>query len=96
MMLAVRRFGFDFVHAAAAARVINVATNLAALGWFIAGGHILWHTGLAMAAANVVGAQVGTRLALQRGARFVRTALIVVVSALILKTGWDALQLLGH
>lgn len=96
MMLAVRRFGFDFVHAAAAARVINVATNLAALGWFIAGGHILWHTGLAMAVANVVGAQVGTRLALQRGARFVRTALIVVVSALILKTGWDALQLLAH
>jgi hypothetical protein len=95
MMLAVRRFGFDFVHAAAAARVINVATNLAALGWFIGAGHILWHTGLAMAAANILGAQVGTRMALQRGARFVRATLIVVVSALVLKTGWDALHILG-
>jgi uncharacterized membrane protein YfcA len=54
MMLAVRRFGFDFVHAAAAARVINFAAILAALGWFISGGHILWHMGLAMAAANLL------------------------------------------
>jgi uncharacterized protein len=96
MMLAIRYYGFDFLHAAAAARTINVATNLAALGWFIAAGHILWSTSLAMAAANVLGAQVGTRLALRGGVHFVRRVFIAVVSALILRTAYDALPLLLH
>jgi uncharacterized protein len=33
---------------------------------------------------------LGTRMALKHGSGFVRIAFIVVVSALILKTGWDA------
>jgi uncharacterized membrane protein YfcA len=43
-----------------------------------------------MAAANVAGSSVGTHLALRHGAGFVRVAFLVVVGALILKTGWDA------
>ena len=43
-----------------------------------------------MAAANVVGSLLGTRLALKPGTGFVRIVFIVVVSALILKTGYDA------
>jgi uncharacterized membrane protein YfcA len=43
-----------------------------------------------MAVANVVGSLLGTRLALKHGTAFVRVFFIVVVSALILKTGFDA------
>ena len=96
MMFAVRRLGFDFVHAAASARVLNVATNLAALAWFIHSGNILLGVGLAMGVANIAGAQLGARLALRRGTRFVRIMMIIVVTALIARTGWDALQLMRH
>ena len=44
-----------------------------------------------MAAANVAGAQVGTRLALTRGTRFVRLVFIGVVATLIARTAWVAL-----
>lgn len=44
-----------------------------------------------MALANVAGSLIGTRLALRHGTGFVRGAFILVVTALILKTGWDAL-----
>ena len=57
---------------------------------FAAKGHIWWHFVVAMAAANVVGSLLGTRLALKHGTGFVRIVFIVVVSALILKTGYDA------
>ena len=90
MLLFIRCYGFDFVHAAAAARIVNVATNATALLWFAAHGSVLWALGLPMALANVAGAQVGTRLALRGGARFVRVAFAAVVAALIVKTGWDA------
>ncbi len=43
-----------------------------------------------LAVANVAGSLVGTRLALRHGAGFVRVAFLLVVAALIAKTGWDA------
>lgn len=90
MLLFVRLYGFDFLNAGASARVVNVATNLSALAWFGVHGHLLWALGLGMAAANVAGAQVGTRLALRQGAGFVRWVFVAVVSVLIAKTAWDA------
>ncbi len=90
MLLFIRLYGFDFINAAASARVLNVATNLSALAWFTGHGHVLWGVGLAMAAANVAGSQLGTRLALKRGAGFVRGVFVLVVGALIVKTAWDA------
>jgi uncharacterized membrane protein YfcA len=86
----VRMLGWDFLNASAAAKRLNFATNVAALAWFIPHGHVLWALALPMAFANVVGSAVGTGLALKHGASFVRVAFLVVVGALILKTGWDA------
>lgn len=86
----VRGLGWDFLHASAAAKRLNFATNVAALAWFIPHGHVDWALALPMAAANVAGSQVGTRLALRHGAGFVRGVFLVVVGALICKTAWDA------
>ena len=86
----VRLLGFDFLNASASAKVMNTATNLAALALFTAKGHVWWQIALVMAVANVAGSLAGTRLALKHGAGFVRIGFIAVVSALILKTGWDA------
>ena len=43
-----------------------------------------------LAVTNVAGSLLGTRMALARGAGFVRGMFIVVVSVLIAKTAWDA------
>ena len=53
---------------------------------------MLWPLGLAMAAANLAGAQLGTRVALRRGAGFVRGLFLIVVAVLTAKTAWDALH----
>ena len=46
----VRCYGYDFLHAGASARVVNVAANAAALSYFASHGLVLWHVGAAMAA----------------------------------------------
>ena len=94
VFLFVRVLGHDFLQASANAKVLNMATNLSALGLFASTGHVWWQVGAAMAVANVAGALIGSRLALRYGAGFVRHAFILVVGALILKTGWDALKTL--
>jgi uncharacterized membrane protein YfcA len=90
VFLFVRLLGFDFLHASASAKLMNTATNAAALALFAWKGHVWWHLALGMAVANVAGSLLGTRLALKHGAGFVRGMFIAVVSALIAKTAWDA------
>lgn len=90
IFLFVRCLGYDFLHASAAAKLLNVSTNLAAIALFAATGHVWWKLGLTLAVANVTGSLIGTRLALRHGTRFVRRVFILVVAALILKTAHDA------
>ncbi|NJA88339.1 TSUP family transporter [Rhodocyclus tenuis] len=92
IFLFVRVFGFDFLHASAAAKVVNVATNLAATAYFVPHGYYLLLVGSLMAVANVGGSFVGTRLALKNGSAFVRTIFLFVVSALIVKFAWDTVR----
>jgi uncharacterized membrane protein YfcA len=94
IFLFVRLLGYDFLNASASAKLLNVATNLAAIGLFASKGLIWWHVGLTMAVANVAGSLLGARLALRHGSGFVRWVFVAVVSLLILKTGTDALRML--
>lgn len=91
----VRGFGYDFLHASASAKLINVATNLAALALFAGNGHVLWQTAGVMALCNVAGSVVGSRAALRGGAVFVRRLFLLVMGALIAKIAWDLLARAG-
>lgn len=84
-------FGFSFLAASASAKLVNVVTNLAALAYFVPHGHVLYGVAIPMAACNIAGSLVGTRLALRLGSAFVRRVFVVVVSALILRLAWDVL-----
>ena len=85
----VRFLGYDFLNASASSKLMNTATNFSALALFTWQGHVWWHLAIPMALANVIGSLIGTRLALQYGAGFVRYAFLVVVSMLIMKTAYD-------
>ena len=92
VFLLVGAVGLSFLHASATAKIVNTATNLAALALFAYGGHVLWVLGAAMAAANLLGSQIGTRLAIRRGSGWVRRVFVVVVSALVLRLAYDVLS----
>ena len=95
IFLFVRFFGFDFLSASAAAKIVNVACNISALIWFGYSGHLLWQLGLLMAVCQIAGSLVGTRLALKHGSGFVRKLFLVVVGLLIVKTAFDTFKRLG-
>ncbi|NUU04189.1 sulfite exporter TauE/SafE family protein [Herbaspirillum robiniae] len=90
VFLFVRVFSYDFLSASAVSKFVNIATNLAALCWFGYSGHVIWQLGLLMAIFNIGGSLVGTRLAMKHGSVFVRKLFLVVVSALIVKSAYDA------
>ena len=93
VFLFVRLLGYDFLNASASAKLLNVSTNIAALILFTAKGHVV---ALCVAAGcgQRGGQPAGHTHGLKHGAGFVRWIFIVVVSALILKTGYDGFALI--
>ncbi|KPC58836.1 sulfite exporter TauE/SafE family protein [Streptomyces chattanoogensis] len=79
----------DLVASSATAKVVNVCTNIGALTMFAVQGTVLWQLGALLASFNLVGGLLGARMALKRGAGFVRGVLVVVVVALLGKLAFD-------
>ena len=75
--------------ASANAKVVNFASNLAALAIFASQGVVRWDVALPMAAAQFLGGAFGARLAVRRGDRFVRWVVLAVVICLVVKIAVD-------
>lgn len=81
--------GFDFLHASAYAKLVNLATNLGSITLFIVKGKILWPVALPMAVCNGAGGAIGARLAIAKGNRFIRVFFLLVVIATLLRFLYD-------
>jgi uncharacterized membrane protein YfcA len=81
--------GRSLLGASADAKIVNFASNLAAVAIFAWRGTILWQLALPMAGGQLLGGLVGTRLALEGGAKLVRIMVVVVSGALIAKLAYD-------
>jgi uncharacterized membrane protein YfcA len=88
--------GLGLIRAIATTKMLNLSTNIAALIAMIAGGQVIWLLGLAMAVANVMGAQVGAMLAMRFNGRGVRPLLVVMSIALTVKLLADPANPLGQ
>ena len=82
-------FGFDFLTAAAGAKVANVATNVSAVAYFVATDHVLYALALPMALCNIAGSLTGARLAMGKGRPYIRILFLAVLAALIVKLALD-------
>jgi hypothetical protein len=80
---------FDFLHASAHAKLVNLATNLGSVTLFIVKGKIVWGIALPMAVANMAGGFIGAKLAIAKGNKFIRGFFLVVIVGILLRFCWD-------
>jgi hypothetical protein len=78
--------GYDLVRANAVKVLIILAFTIFALVVFVINGQVRWSVGLILAVGNMLGAWVAAKMAVKRGAKFVRWLLIgvLVISAIVL------------
>jgi uncharacterized membrane protein YfcA len=81
--------GFDFLHASAHAKMVNLATNLGSITLFLIKGKILWVVALPMAVSNVLGSIIGANLAIAKGNKFIRIFFLIVVTGTLLRFAYD-------
>jgi uncharacterized membrane protein YfcA len=82
--------GFNMTRATGYTKVMNFASNLSSLVFFIIGRKAYFVMGLTMGVGQLVGARIGSRMVISRGTRFIRPVFLVVVFALTLKLLYDA------
>ncbi|MBX3157436.1 MAG: TSUP family transporter [Deltaproteobacteria bacterium] len=81
--------GKSMTRATADAKVVNFASNLAALGAFARDGSVMWSVALPMALGQLAGGLLGARLAIRGGARLIRAVVLAVSGALVAKLVYD-------
>lgn len=92
VFLFVRFFHFDFLRATACAKVVNFATNLAALAFFVPAGTVIYYLGIPMGIAGACGAAVGSHLAMKGGNQWIRRLFLVLALILFGKMMWETVS----
>ena len=83
--------GFGVLKATAHTKLLNFASNIGGTLAFAFVASPWWLTGLAMGMAQIAGAFVGSRLAMQIGAKVIKPVLVITSTALALRLLWDHL-----
>jgi len=81
--------GMTLQEGSANAKVVNFASNLAAMILFVIRGLVIWKVSIPMAFGQLLGGWLGAQLAVKRGDALVRRVVLVVVLALVARLGYD-------
>lgn len=81
--------GFDFLHASANAKMVNLATNFGSICLFVLKGKIVWVFAIPMAFCNALGGWIGAKLAIKKGNGFIRVFFLIVVIGTLIRFGYD-------
>ena len=77
--------GMDMVTASGSAKLINLASNAAALISLIIGGKVLFRLAIPAACFSIAGGYLGSWLAIRRGAKCIRYVMLGVMALILIK-----------
>lgn len=83
--------GMDMVTACGNTKIVNLASNAAALVTFVLGGSVNYAVALPCAVCGILGNYIGAGMTIKKGAAIVRPVLIIVVVLLLVKVVIDLL-----
>jgi len=85
-------FGFNFVSSSANARILNFTSNITALVLFALSGQIDYMLGVPVAIFMILGARMGTSVALSKGSKLIKPIFVTMSLAVAVKMLMNMLQ----
>ncbi len=70
--------GMGLVHATAATKVINLASGVGSFATFALSGQVFYALGIPLVVCNMIGAYIGSKMAIAKGQSLIKVLLIVV------------------
>lgn len=84
--------GLNTVQASGTAKLVNLASNMAALVTYTMAGQVMYRLGIPAAACAIAGNLLGAGMTIRRGTGFIRKMLLVVLALLLAKMLWDVVS----
>lgn len=75
----------DFLSASANSRVLNFVSNISALIMFALSGNIMYNIGIPVCIFMIVGAKIGTKLAIKKGSKIIKPIFVTMSLCVALK-----------
>jgi uncharacterized membrane protein YfcA len=72
---------------------VNFATNLSPVLYFAWKGDVLWRYSIPMGLCNLMGAYIGSRMAIRKGNGFIRWLFLLILIGLIGRLMWDFIKI---
>ncbi len=85
----IKIYGFDFLHASANTKVLNLTSNVTSLILFMINGQIIYKVGIVFGLSMIVGANVGSRLAIKNGTKFIKPIFLLMALAVVFKLAYQ-------
>ena len=85
----IRIFKFDFIHASGTSKILNLCSNLVSVVIFVNAGKVNFFYAFSMAGFMFLGAQVGSRVAISKGTKFIKPIFIGITGIIIIKMVYD-------
>jgi uncharacterized protein len=81
--------GFEMTRATAHTKLMNFTSNVASLAVFMAGGHCHLAGGFSMGLGQLIGARLGSKAVIHKGAGFIRPVFVTVAILITLRLLWQ-------
>lgn len=78
-------YGFDFTTAAGNSKVLNLVSNITSLGMFALNGKVYYMLGIPIGLAMIIGARVGSKVAIKKGAKVIKPIFVTIALVLAAK-----------
>jgi uncharacterized membrane protein YfcA len=91
IFLFIKVYGYDFTIAAGNSKVLNFVSNITSLVMFAVNGKIYYMVGIPMALAMIVGARLGSKIAIKNGAKVIKPIFVTIAMVLTVKLLIDSL-----
>lgn len=89
LFIFIKFFGMDFVNAGGNTKVLNFVSNITSLVVFALAGKINYQFGLMAGVFSLAGSVIGTRVAIRKGASFVKPIFLIMSFAVFLKVLYE-------
>lgn len=85
IFLFIKIYGFDFTIAAGNSKVLNFVSNFTSLVMFAINGKIYYMLGIPIGLAMIVGARVGSKVAIKNGSKVIKPIFVAIALVLTIK-----------
>ncbi|HBF7897808.1 TSUP family transporter [Clostridioides difficile] len=87
----IKIYGYDFLHASANTKILNLTSNITSLLLFMINGQVDYKIAIVFALVMIMGAYVGAKVAIKKGSKMIKPIFLVMALFMVVKLVYQTL-----